>query len=147
MVSTFLTGEPFLGRYPVNQQPFRVLFINPEEASYTPYRRLMSMGISREAYNDQYLDLHSQHARFYFNARPHVEKMLEALNGHGWLDDDTPKILIVDGLQPTLAGEAWNADLEAWKEGIGRLQLELKTLGHLCAGTDYGVDGESLEGW
>lgn len=73
--------------------------------------------------------MHTRDARLYFNDPRHVDGLLEAFAGRGLLDDPRPKLLVVDGFTPSLQGEAWNADLEDWKNGIGRVRETLDPVG------------------
>ena len=125
---SYLTGRPFLGALAVQPAPYRVLHINPEEELTAPAERIVASGVDlgSEEISDHYYGLHTRDDRLYFNRPAMVDSVIQTLEGIGWDDDSRPLIVIVDGVQPTLSGESWGADLERWKEGIGQFRLAVK---------------------
>jgi len=123
MAYCLLTGHPFLGTLDVEPGPFTVLWINPEEKETTPVSRLKDMGATPEQLA-RFTHLHTRDQRLYFNRSGHVTALLEAIDAMGL--PDLPLVIFVDGFTPTLKGVAWNEDLEAWKDGVGRVRDQLQ---------------------
>jgi hypothetical protein len=128
LAASILKGEPVLGLLPVTRTGSpRVLWVNPEEDDTLPNARLADHGVTVEDTEPgRWLQVHSRDSRLYLNRPRHVTHLIRHLDGLGWsAEDGRPVVVIVDGLQPTLAGDLWGGDLEAWKEGVGRLRDHL----------------------
>jgi len=120
---SLLTGRPLLGLWDVAQEPWQVLWVNPEEQETTPLRRLKLMGTTK-AQRANFRQVWARDRRLYFNRPEHVAALLEDLPPT--LDSDRPLVVIIDGFTPTLDGTPWNEDLEAWKNGVGQMRQVLQ---------------------
>ncbi len=158
IASAYLLERQVLGLFRIARGPYRVLWVNPEEAPEIVNQRLAAEGVTAEdADETRWWHIHSRDDRLYLNNERHVEHLIDTARDRGWLDDDRPLAIFVDGVQPTLRGKVWGEDLEAWKNGVGTIRdalgpvavyVRTQVLSSATRGSKRGADiaGEDASG-